>query len=231
MFGAWNLSKYNELMVIFNFSKPKPTQDFVPIKEVRDGIVVLKNGSYRAILLVSSINFALKGEDEQQAIIGQFQNFLNSLDFSVQIFIQSRRLDIRPYLALLEERLKEQSNDLMKIQTHEYIGFIKNFTENTNIMSKSFFVTIPYSPAMLAVKGNPIKQFLGRREEATDAAVVKIQRFEEDRLQIEERVGVVNQGLARCGLRTASLGTEEVIELLYRSFNPGELENPIRLDN
>ncbi len=209
--------------------KPQPTQDFVPIKEVRDGIVVLKDNSYRAILLVSSINFALKGEDEQQAIIGQFQNFLNSLDFSVQIFIQSRRLDIRPYLALLEERLKKQTNDLMKIQTREYIGFIKNFTENTNIMSKSFFVTIPYSPAILTTQNNPVKRFLGRREEATDAAVAKIERFEEDRLQIEERLGVVNQGLARCGLRTASLGTEEVIELFYKIFNPGEMEKPIQL--
>ncbi|MEK7088213.1 MAG: hypothetical protein AAB952_00515, partial [Patescibacteria group bacterium] len=164
-----------------------------------------------------------------QAIIGQFQNFLNSLDFSIQIFIQSRRLDIRPYLALLEERLKAQTNDLMKIQTREYIGFIKNFTENTNIMSKSFFVTIPYSPAILSTKGNPIKQFLGRREQATDEAVAKIERFEEDRLQIDQRLGVVNQGLARCGLRTASLGTEEVIELFYKIFNPGEMEKPIQL--
>ena len=143
---------------MFNFSKPQPTQEFVPIKEVRDGIVVLKDGSYRAILLVSSINFALKGAGEQQAIIGQFQNFLNSLDFSVQIFIQSRRLDIRPYIALLEERVKEQTNDLMKIQIREYIGFIKNFTENTNIMSKSFFVTIPYSPAMLNKIFNTLKK-------------------------------------------------------------------------
>src|SRR3989344_6875527 len=116
-------------MVIFNFSKPKPTQDFVPIKEVRDGIVVLKNGSYRAILLVSSINFALKGEDEQQAIIGQFQNFLNSLDFSVHIFVQSRMLDIRPYVATLEAAYKEQLDDLMRIQIREYIQFVKSFTE------------------------------------------------------------------------------------------------------
>ena len=210
-------------------SKPQPTQEFVPIKEVRDGIVVLKDNSYRAILLVSSVNFALKAADEQQAIIGQFQNFLNSLDFSVQIFIQSRRLDIRPYLALLEERLKEQTNDLMKIQTREYIGFIKNFTENTNIMSKSFFVTIPYSPAILTAKNNPLKQFLGQREQATDAAVQKIERFEEDRLQIDQRIGVVSQGLASCGLRTAPLGTEEVIELFYKIFNPGEMEKPIQL--
>ena len=102
----------------------KTTQEFVPIKEIRQGIVVLKDGSLRAIVMCSSLNFALKSTDEQQSIMFQFQNFLNTLDFSIQIFIQSRKLDIRPYIALLEEREKEQSNDLMKIQTREYIEFI-----------------------------------------------------------------------------------------------------------
>src|SRR5579872_3485765 len=127
----------------------KASQDFVPIKEVREGIVILKDGGLRSILLASSLNFSLKSEDERNAILFQFQDFLNSLDFSIQIFIQSRRLDIRPYIALLEERYKEQVNDLMKIQTQEYIEFIKNFTESTNIMTKSFFVVVPYSPAII----------------------------------------------------------------------------------
>ena len=136
----------------------KPTQDFVPIKEVRDGIIVLKDNSMRAILLASSINFALKSADERQGIILQFQNFLNSLDFSIQIFIQSKKLDIRPYLDLLRNRLKDQESELMKIQTQEYIGFVKNFTENTEIMKKSFFVVIPYSPGALQSKkgGGPL---------------------------------------------------------------------------
>src|SRR3977135_1006373 len=116
----------------------KATQDFVPIREVRDGVVVLKDGSLRSILLASSLNFSLKSDDERNAILFQFQDFLNSLDFPVQISIQSRRLDIRPYIALLEERYKEQINDLMKIQTREYIEFIKKFTETTSIMTKSF---------------------------------------------------------------------------------------------
>ena len=103
----------------------KTTQEFVPIKEIRQGVVILKDGSLRAIVMCSSLNFALKSADEQQSIMFQFQNFLNSLDFSIQIFIQSRKLDIRPYIALLEGREKEQSNDLMKIQTREYIEYIK----------------------------------------------------------------------------------------------------------
>jgi hypothetical protein len=121
----------------------KTTQDFVPIREIRDGIVILKDGSMRALVLASSLNFALKSADEQNSIIYQFQNFLNSLDFSVQIFVQSKRLDIRPYIALLEERYKEQVTELMKIQTREYIEFIKTFVENSNIMTKSFFIIIP----------------------------------------------------------------------------------------
>src|SRR3989338_1550241 len=133
----------------------KATQDFVPIKEVRDGVVVLKNGSMRAVLMCSSVNFALKAQDMQEAIVLQFQSFLNSLDFSIQIFIQSRRLDIRPYVTLLEEREKKQTIELLKIQTREYIGFIKNFTENTSIMSKTFFVVVPYTPAILNAKSSP----------------------------------------------------------------------------
>ena len=105
----------------------KATQDFVPIKEIRDGIVILKDGSMRGVVLASSVNFALKSANEQQAIILQFQNFLNSLDFSIQISIQSRDLDIRPYISLLEGRYKNELGDLMKIQIREYIQFIKNF--------------------------------------------------------------------------------------------------------
>ena len=127
----------------------KATQDFVPIKEIRNETVVLKDGSVRAVLMASSLNFALKSADEQIAITSQFQNFLNSLDFSLQFFIESRELDIRPYLAILEDRYEKQINDLMKIQVREYVEFIKNFTKNENIMTKNFFVVIPYTPPIL----------------------------------------------------------------------------------
>src|SRR5579864_5356598 len=129
-------------------SNNKSTQEFVPISEVRDGVIVLKDGGLRAVLLASSINFALKSEDEQTAFIVQFQNFLNSLDFSTQIFVQSRMLDIRPYIATLEAAYKEQLDDLMRIQIREYIEFIKSFTEAANIMTKNFFVIVPYSPSI-----------------------------------------------------------------------------------
>ncbi len=207
----------------------KATQEFVPIKEVRDGIVILKDGSMRAIVLSSSLNFSLKSEDERGAITAQFQDFLNSLDFPVQIVVQSRRLDIRPYLALLEEQYKVQLNDLMKIQTREYIEFIKKFTESTNIMTKSFFVIVPYEPAIVNVKGkNGALGFL-QKKTSEEAGKAKEATFEENRTQLEQRVGVVEQGLVRCGIRVIRLGTEEVIELFYKVFNPGETEKPIKM--
>lgn len=201
------------------------TQGFVPIKEVRDGIVVLKDGSLRALLLASSVNFALKSADEQSAIIAQFQQFLNSLDFSVQFFIQSRELDIRPYLALLEARYAEQLDDLMKVQIRAYITYIREFTERANIMAKSFFVVVSYDPAAIERPGGVLGGIIGgkktREEEASN--------FEEHRQQLLQRISVVEQGLVRSGVRVVELGTEEVIELFYKQFNPGELEKPMQL--
>ena len=204
------------------------TQEFVPIKEVRDGIVILKDGGMRAILLCSSINFSLKSEDEKNAILLQFQDFLNSLDFSIQIVVQSRKLDIRPYIALLEEQEKKQENNLMKIQVKEYIEFIKSFTESTNIMTKSFFIVVAYSPSLINTSKVPgVSNLFGPKTPKEKAARSEA-GFDENRTQLEERVSVVEQGLVRTGIRVARLGTEEVIELFYKAFNPGETEKPLK---
>jgi hypothetical protein len=208
------------------------SQKFVPIKEIRDGIAILKDGTMRGMVIVSSINFALKSEDAQQAIIYQFQNFLNALDFPVQIYIQSRRLDIRPYIALLEDRYKEQTIDLLKLQTREYIEFIKKFTENTNIMTKSFFVVVPFTPAIVQggkgsiIPANPFTS-AGQKQSVQN----KIDNFEENKSQLEQRISVIESGLSRCGLRSFRLGTDEITELFYRIFNPGDTDKPIQLHN
>ncbi|HRH26972.1 MAG TPA: hypothetical protein PLZ99_02315 [Parcubacteria group bacterium] len=204
----------------------KATQEFVPIQEVRDGIAILKDGTMRAVVMSSSLNFSLKSEDERKAIVLQFQDFLNSLDFPVQINIQSRRLDIRPYIALLEDRYKEQMNDLMKIQTREYIEFIRKFTETTNIMTKGFYIVVPYDPALINIKSGTSSFF--KKTSAEEDKARKETTFEENRTQLEQRVSVVEQGLSRCGIRVIKLGTEEVIELFYKIFNPGETDKPIK---
>lgn len=207
--------------------KANPSQQFVPIREIRDGVAILNDNGMRAILMTSSINFALKSPDNQDAIILQFQNFLNSLDFSLQIVVQSRRLDIKPYLTLLEEQRKTQMNDLMKVQIEEYIDFIRSFTESTSIMTKSFFVVVPYTPMLqFAPRGGFFKK--QNTEETGEEKKKETDSFEESRSQLEQRIAVVEQGLARCGLRVVRLGNEEATELFYRLFNPGENEKLIQ---
>jgi len=210
----------------------KAAQEFVPIKEVRDGIVVLKDGGLRAIVLANSTNLSLKSQDEQKATIFQFQSFLNTLDFSVQISVQSRRLDIRPYLLQLENRAKVQTEPLLKLQTKEYIDFIKNFTDTVAIMTKSFFVVVPYTHTVLKSDTGIFSSILGiftKKNKEVERVEHQID-FEEKRSQLEERVSVIQQGLSRCGIQSAQLDTEEVVEVFYKVFNPGEIEGKIKLE-
>ena len=203
------------------------TQQFVPVKEIRNGIVILKDGGYRGVLLCSSVNFGLKSADEQHAITLGFQNFLNTIDFSIQIVVNSRRMDLRPYLAILAEKNSEQKSELMRIQLREYIEFVRSFADQANIMTKSFYIVVPYAPPTSASSAT---SFLRHDSAATKSAAAETS-FEEDRAQLEQRLTLVASGLSGTGVRAAPLGTEELIELFYRSFNPGELENPIRLDS
>jgi len=213
--------------------KSKATQDFVTIKEIRDGIVILRDGTIRILLMASSINLALKSADEQQAILMQFQSFLNSLEFSTQIFIQSRRLDIRPYLLLLEARLHEEMNELLKIQIREYMGFVKTITQSTNIMNKLFIIVVPYAPpksvtSTASSSGGFAGLFGGKKSEKNSApSPSAVEAFEEAKSQIEQRAGIIKQGLSRTGVRVVPLGTEELTELYYRLFNPGEAEKNV----
>lgn len=207
----------------------KATQDFVPIKEIRDGVIVLKDGGLRAIVLANSINLSLKSADEQRATILQFQSFLNTIDFPIQISVQSRKLDIRPYLLLLENRMKVQNEPLLKLQTREYMEFIKNFTESVSIMTKSFFVVVPYTPAVFKTDAGIFKGLFSKKSREEVRAAQQAD-FEEKRSQLEQRVSVIEQGLSRCGIKSVELGTEEVVEVFYKVFNPGEVEGKINLE-
>ncbi len=205
----------------------QPTQKFVPLQEIRNGVVILKDGGYRGILMCSSINFGLKSADEQRAIISGFQTFLNTLDFSVQILVNSRKMDIRPYLALLETKSSAQKTELLRIQLREYIEFVRSFAEQANIMSKTFYVVVPYAGSVSAALSKATSIF--NRSTATPASANQT-TFEEARSQLEQRLALVAGGLSSAGIRAVPLSTEEEVELLYRAFNPGVLENPMRLD-
>ncbi|MEK7601883.1 MAG: hypothetical protein AAB472_00105 [Patescibacteria group bacterium] len=203
---------------------PQATQDFVPVKEVRNGIVILKDDGYRSIMMCSSLNFSLKSQDEQQAIIGGFQSFLNTLDFTVEIVVHSRKMDIRPYLALLSERLEKQQSELMRIQVREYMQFVRGFTDSTDIMSKMFYIVVPYTPSGTS---KVVQSFsLPGMKKGTGGG--ERDSFQEDRVQLEQRMSLVAAGLASAGIRAVPLNTEETIELMYRSFNIGQMESPIR---
>tara|TARA_B100000745_G_scaffold294549_1_gene237674 strand:+ start:34571 stop:35194 length:624 start_codon:yes stop_codon:yes gene_type:complete len=201
------------------------TQSFVPVQEVRNGTIILKDGGLRSVLMASSVNFALKSEDEQNAIIGAFQTFLNTLDFPVQILVHSRELDIRPYLALLESKTEMQNSDLMKLQLREYIRFVEQFVDQTSVMRKHFYVVVPYQSVSAADVTSSIP-FFGKGKKSAEAD----QRFAEQVQQLQQRTAVVAQGLAASGVRTTQLDTEAILELLYRAFNPGVFETPIQIE-
>ncbi|MCE9585669.1 hypothetical protein K8Q94_03555 [Candidatus Nomurabacteria bacterium] len=207
----------------------KATQEFVPIREVRDGIIILKNDELRAIILANSVNLSLKSVDEQKATIMQFQNFLNTLDFSIQISIQSRKRDMKPYLLLLENRMKLQNEPLLKLQTKEYMEFIKNFTDNVNIMTKNFFIVVPYTPKSFNTNTGFFDKIFSKKNSKELRNAEKVD-FEEKRSQLEQRISVITQGLASCGVKSEQLGTEEVVEVFYKVFNPGEVEGKIDLE-
>ena len=207
--------------------KSAPSQKLVPIEDIHDGIVILKDRSMRMILMASSINFALKSEEEQMGVLMQFQNFLNSLEFTTQIYIQSRRLDIKPYLSLLQTRLNADVTDLMRIQIQEYIEFVRNFTENTNIMSKTFFIVVPYYPGVSTE--NVTGGVFSAKKTSEQKKESSLERFEEGRSQLQQRANIVRQGLARTGIRITPLGTEEIVELFYKIFNPSDANRSAKL--
>lgn len=199
---------------------PKATaQSFLELDQIREGVIILKSKALRAILMVSSLNFALKSEDEQGAIVYQFQDFLNSLDFSVQIIVQSRKLNITGYLETLEGLEKEQESDLMRVQTAEYRKFIEELVQGETIMSKSFYVIVPFSPIDIqeAQMGGILKKpkkILSLTEED----------FQRAKVQLWQRMEFVALGLRRCGLQAVPLTTPELIELFWTLYHPKEAE-------
>lgn len=195
------------------------TQDFVSIRDIKENVVIQKNGQMCMVLLASSVNFALKSLDEQKAILLQFQQFLNTIDFSLQIYVQSRRLNIEPYLSLIAGLEGSQDNDLMRIQLREYMEFIRTFTEDVDVMSKNFFVVVPYTPAKINLTKGITNLFTPQQGKAS---VPSDTAFEEHRIQLEQRVGMVTEGLARVGVRTITLQKDDLVELYYHLYNPGD---------
>jgi len=197
------------------------SQKYLEIGEIKGNVVLMKNGSLRAVLMVSSVNFALKSIDEQDAIIYRYQSFLNSLDFSIQIVVNSRQLNIDTYLDVLREEEKKQTNDLLRMQIGSYIEYINGLVKMANIVTKTFYIVVPFSLAE-SKDGN----LQSKISSVANASQVMSGRraFEKYRDQLFQRVDHIVENLSGAGLRMTMLNTQELIELYFSIYNPESVE-------
>ncbi len=206
-------------------SNPNSTQNALQIAEIRDGIVIMNDGSFRSVVMVKSINFDLMSADERESVEYSFQGFLNALYFPVQIFIHSQKVDLRPYLEKLDRIRQEHDNMLLALLMEDYLGFIGALAQQTNIMDKRFYVVIPYSPIVDIQKAltqsknflSGLKGLFGSQEQHV---TINEQDLVKAKDELRNRVQAVLGGLQQCGVPGLPLDTQELIELYYDTYNP-----------
>ncbi|MFH1392157.1 MAG: hypothetical protein ABIG90_00540 [bacterium] len=196
------------------------TSRIIDIADIRDGVIILNNKALRAVLMVSSINFALKSQEEQKAVVYAFQQFLNSLDFPIQIVVQSRQLNIGSYLTMLKAKEEAQTNELLRIQTAEYSEFVKGLVEMANIMKKSFYIIVPF--AAIEAKRESVMQKAKNIFKPSKKAVFTEEAFSRYKEQLWQRVDHIANGLSGMGLKLQALNTENILELFYNLYNPND---------
>ncbi len=198
-------------------------QEYLNISEIKDGVVVVKDGSLRVVLAVSSINFDLKSDTEQEAIVFGYQRFLNALDFPLQILITTRKFDIKPYMQMLERKKETERNVLMRAQIEDYLKFVRELVNVSNIMSKLFYVVIPFY-VVESEKGGFVKRFVSSLQ-PKKVIYQKREEYETYKNQLLQRVDEVKEALSGTGIRMVPLNTQELIELYYNYYNPSEFEH------
>jgi hypothetical protein len=204
------------------------TQGFLRIAEIKSDTVVMDDGTLRAILAISSTNFDLKSQEEQNGIIFGFQRFLNALEFPIQILMQSRKMEIGNYLEKLKHIAEKQTNELLRVQTTEYIDFINRLVENASVMNKNFYMVVPLGISILPPAGGFFSNLFGGK---TKQAVQRVENFEKEKEDLDNRVSSVMGNIAGLGVRAARLKTEELIQLYYNSYNfeSGPVIDPAQL--
>lgn len=196
-------------------------QRFLPIAEIKQDTVLLKGGGLRAVLAVGSMNFSLKSDDEQQAIIVSYQQFLNTLAFPLQIVVRSTKLNVDGYVKDLEERAGKQENPLLKEQTLDYARFIERLVDVSDIMQKRFFVVVPVDPPGIKNVSFMSKLFGWLSPSDTrEKALARKRLFDDQTMKLRDRVNIVKAGLANVGCPAERLTTQELIELFYSVYNP-----------
>jgi type IV secretory pathway VirB4 component len=213
---------------------PKETfssQSLISLQQIRKGVVILKNGSLRSVLEVSGINFDLKSEEEQSSVLISWRNLINNLDFPLQVVAHSRRVNIESYLNFLQEKIGQETNNLLKLQGEDYYTFIKGLVTGNNIMKKKFYVIVPYDPIMIKPKTalsqilEAYKTLLNLRHQAFSATIpLSDESFRQHYQQLIIRQNNIITNLTRMGLQSRPLTTKELIELFFNSYNPEAFE-------
>jgi len=205
---------------------PNSTQNTLQIAEIRDGIVIMNDGSFRSVLMVKSINFDLMSAQEQEAVEYSYQGFLNSLYFPIQIFVRSQKIDLQPYIDKLDKIRSEHDNMLLAFLMEDYINYIDSLSEQTNIMDKKFYVVIPYFPSIdnankaVAQSKNFITGLGGLLNKKEQIVTINEADLENAKTELRNRVQAVLAGLLQSGIQGLPLDTQELIELYYDTYNP-----------
>lgn len=206
-------------------TNPNSTQNALQIAEIRDGVVIMSDGSYRSVILLRSINFDLMSPSEQEAIEYSYQNFLNSLYFPVQIFIRSAKVDLQPYIEKLDKIRSEHDNMLLALLMDDYIGYIDALAQQTNIMDKKFYMVVPYNPNIDESRSSSTNKnfFTGVVElfnNKDQHVVINEADLEKAKAELRNRVQAALSGLMQCGVQGLPLDTHELISLYYDTYNP-----------
>ncbi len=206
-------------------SNPNSTQNTLEIAEIRDGIVIMNDGTFRSVIMVKSINFDLMSPQEREAVEFSYQGFLNSLYFPVQLFVRSQKVDLRPYIQKLDKIRSEHDNMLLALLMEDYIFFMGELAQQTNIMDKKFYIIIPYIPVIDAQKAvqaskNFLGNFMGTFSKKEQHVVINEADLEAAKTELRNRVQSVLSGLLQCGIQGLPLDTQELIELYYDAYNP-----------
>lgn len=198
------------------------TKQLVSIADIKDNIILLQNGSLRSVIEVSAINFELRSEEEQAGILQNFQRFLNSIDFPLQIVVSSRQLNMDQYLKTVEAVAESSTNELLKIQAIEYGKFVKELLELSNIMTKHFYVVLPFYVFETPTSRGILESFKGLLGSSQAIQQIKPEQLETYRTQLMQRAELILDGLIGVGLKAHLLGGSELTNLYYSLYNPGE---------
>lgn len=206
-------------------TNPNSTQNTLQFAEIRDGVMIMNDGSFRSVIMLRSINFDLMSPSEREAVEAGYQSFLNSLYFEIQIFIRSERIDIRPYIEKLDKIRSEHDNMLLAMLMEDYLGFITDLSTQTNIMNKRFYIVIPFfskvdAKQALTQSKNFFSGLTGMFSNKEQKVVINEQDLEAAKDELRNRVQAVLGGLQQCGVQGIPLDTQEMIELLYDTYNP-----------